>query len=287
MIGSEMLAYITWNVDPELINIGPLTIRWYGLLFATGFILGYEVAKKMFRKEGIPLEWLDKAMVYVFIGTLVGARLGHVFFYDWSYYSQHLEEIIMIWKGGLASHGAAIGIIIALYFFSKKVSKKSPLWILDRTVVGVALAGAFIRTGNLMNSEIYGQPTDLPWGFKFVRIPSIANIPVHPTQIYEAIAYLIIFVILYRLFFNTNAGKKQGFLLGMFLMLVFGFRFFVEFIKADQVAFEANIPLNMGQWLSIPLVAIGAFLVWRANKRGPHEEPIPKSAHAKKSTAKR
>lgn len=277
MVVSDLLAAITWNVDPELVSIGPLTIRWYGLLFALGFILGYEVAKKMFQRDKIPLEWLDKAMVYVFIGTLVGARLGHVFFYDWGYYSQHLDEIIMIWKGGLASHGAAIGIIISLYVFSRRVSKKSVLWILDRTVVPVALAGAFIRTGNLMNSEIYGRPTDVPWAFDFVRIPSIAGTPFHPTQIYEALGYLIIFFVLYRLFYKHEAGKKQGFLLGMFFILVFGFRFLVEFVKADQVAFEANIPLNMGQWLSIPLVAIGVLLVWWANKVGPKEEPLPKT----------
>lgn len=277
MVVSDLLAAITWNVDPELVSIGPLTIRWYGLLFALGFILGYEVAKKMFQRDNIPLEWLDKAMVYVFIGTLLGARLGHVFFYDWAYYSQHLDEIIMIWKGGLASHGAAIGIIISLYVFSRKVSKKSVLWILDRTVVPVALAGAFIRTGNLMNSEIYGRPTDVAWAFDFVRIPDIAGTPVHPTQIYEALAYLAIFFVLHRLFYKTDAGKKQGFLLGMFFILVFGFRFLVEFVKADQVAFEANIPLNMGQWLSIPLVAVGVFLVIRANQIGPKEEPMPKA----------
>lgn len=277
MLSPDFLAAITWNVNPELVSIGPLTIRWYGLLFALGFILGYEIAKKMFQRDQIPLEWLDKAMMYVFFGTLLGARLGHVFFYDWPYYSQHLDEIIMIWKGGLASHGAAIGIIIALYIFSRRVSKKSVLWILDRTVVPVALAGAFIRTGNLMNSEIYGQPTTVPWAFDFVRIPEIAGTPVHPTQIYEALAYLLVFAVLYRLYFKTNAGKKQGFLLGLFFILVFGFRFLVEFVKADQVAFEANIPLNMGQWLSIPLVAIGILLVWRANKKGPIDEPMPKT----------
>lgn len=277
MLSPDFLAAVTWNVNPELVSIGPLTIRWYGLLFALGFILGYEIAKKMFQRDQIPLEWLDKAMMYVFFGTLLGARLGHVFFYDWPYYSQHLDEIIMIWKGGLASHGAAIGIIIALYIFSRRVSKKSVLWILDRTVVPVALAGAFIRTGNLMNSEIYGQPTTVPWAFDFVRIPEIAGTPVHPTQIYEALAYLLVFAVLYRLYFKTNAGKKQGFLLGLFFILVFGFRFLVEFVKADQVAFEANIPLNMGQWLSIPLVAIGILLVWLANKKGPINEPMPKT----------
>lgn len=258
-------AVIVWDVSPELVTIGPLTIRWYGLLFALGFVVGYEVAKRMFALDKVKQEWLDKALMYVFFGTLIGARLGHVFFYDWAYYKNHPDEILMIWQGGLASHGAAIGIILALYIFSKKVSKKSVLWILDRTVVPVALAGAFIRTGNLMNSEIYGRATEVPWAFDFVRE---GTGPVHPTQIYEAIAYLLSFVVLHRLFYKTNARLKEGFLLGMFFILVFGFRFLVEFVKADQVAFEADIPLNMGQWLSIPLVLIGAFLIYRANQKG-------------------
>ncbi|MCI5082117.1 MAG: prolipoprotein diacylglyceryl transferase, partial [Saprospiraceae bacterium] len=162
-----LLAYINWDVNPEIFTIGPVTPRWYGLLFATGFLIGLYIVRKMFEEEKVPESWLDKAFIYVVVGTVVGARLGHVFFYDWDYYSEHLAEIPMIWKGGLASHGGAIAIIIALWIFSKRVSKKSILWILDKVVVPTALAGCFIRLGNLMNSEIYGIPTDVSWAFIF------------------------------------------------------------------------------------------------------------------------
>jgi phosphatidylglycerol---prolipoprotein diacylglyceryl transferase len=272
-------AAIVWNVDPELFTLGPLTVRWYGLLFALGFVLSYEVGKRMFQFEKLPMKWLDSVIIYVFFGTVIGARLGHVFFYDWPYYSQHPEEILQIWQGGLASHGAAIGIILALWIFSHRVSKKSVLWILDRTVVPVAMAGGFIRLGNLMNSEIYGNETSLPWGFIFVRDGQ--ELARHPTQIYEALAYFIIFVVMVRLFFRSGVRHLEGWLLGLFFVLVFGFRFLVEFVKADQVEFEATMALNMGQWLSIPLVLAGAVLMWRASRKGPlvQNKAPNKSAH--------
>ncbi len=260
----HFLNYITWNVDPEIFNLGPFSIRWYGLLFATGFLIGYYIVERMFKYENENLKWLDSLFVYLIVATIIGARLGHVFFYGWDYYSQHPEEIFMVWQGGLASHGGALGILIAMYLYSKFVTKRSMLWTLDRVVVPTALVGAMIRTGNLMNSEIYGVQTDLPWGFIFERAGE--TVPKHPTQIYEALAYLIAFGILMYLYWKTDARKKQGLILGAFFILIFTARFFIEFVKEDQEVFEATMALNMGQWLSIPFVLLGIFLVVRALK---------------------
>ena len=163
-----VLQYITWTASPEILSLGPITLRWYGLLFASGFLIGLFIVRKMFLAERAPEEWLDSAFVYIVSGAVLGARLGHVFFYDWAYYREHLSEIPKIWHGGLASHGGAIGIILALWIFSVRISKKSILWILDKVVVPTALAACFIRLGNLMNSEILGKPTDVAWAFRFV-----------------------------------------------------------------------------------------------------------------------
>lgn len=251
---------ITWNIDPEIISLGKLSIRYYGLFFALAFILGYYIFTRIFKNEGISIEVLDRLTLYMVIGTVVGARLGHVFFYQPEFYLKHPLEILFIWHGGLASHGAAIGILIALYLFSRK-EKKPFTWILDRIVIAVALAGFFIRMGNLMNSEIYGIATDLPWGFIFVRNGEI--LPKHPTQIYEALAYLAIFILLFRIYFNTKGKFKPGLLFSLFLILVFTARFFIEFIKEVQVDFEKTMELNMGQWLSLPFILLGiALLIW-------------------------
>jgi phosphatidylglycerol---prolipoprotein diacylglyceryl transferase len=263
MIG--FLNYIHWNVSPEILNLGPLSIRWYGLLFASGFLIGYYIGERMFRSENINQKWIDSLFFYIIIGTIVGARLGHVFFYGWEFYSQNPEEIIKIWHGGLASHGGAIGIILALLIYSGVVTKRNVFWTIDRIAVPTALVGAFIRIGNLMNSEIYGIQTDLPWGFIFERNGEV--VPKHPTQIYEALAYLVAFGILFYLYWRTRAKYKQGLLTGMFFILIFVPRFLIEFIKEDQEAFEAGMTLNMGQWLSIPFVLFGIFLIYRALKR--------------------
>ncbi len=249
-----ILAYIEWNVNPEIFRIGNFAIRWYGLLFASGFFFGYLILAKFFKKEGIPIEVLDKLTIYTAVGTIVGARLGHCLFYEPGYYLSHPIEILKIWRGGLASHGAAIGILLAIYFFAKN-TRKSYLWTIDRIVIVVALAGFFIRTGNLMNSEIYGVETTLPWGFVFLR--NGETIAKHPTQIYEALTYFIIFILLCILYIRAQGRIKEGRLFGLFLILVFTARFFIEFIKEDQVAFEAGMKLNLGQWLSIPFVLTG------------------------------
>lgn len=258
----EMLSFIHWNASPEIFNLGPLSVRWYGLLFAGGFLLGYYIGEWMLKSENVNQKWIDSLFFYIIIATIIGARLGHVFFYGWDYYSQHPAEIFMVWHGGLASHGGTLGILIALIVHSKLITKRSVLWTLDRVVVPTALVAAFIRLGNLMNSEIYGIQTALPWGFIFER--NGETVPKHPTQIYEALAYLFTFVLLMFLYLKTRIRYREGFIFGIFFALIFGSRFFVEFIKEDQEAFEAGMALNMGQWLSIPFVVGGIILAVRA-----------------------
>jgi prolipoprotein diacylglyceryl transferase len=262
----DILSFIHWDVNPEIFSIGPLSVRWYGLMFAISFILGYNIVEKMFKHEKENLKWLDSLLMYIVIGTIVGARLGHVFFYGWEYYSQHLGEILMIWKGGLASHGGALGVFIALFIHSKLITKKNVFWIIDRVVVPTALAAMFIRLGNLFNSEIYGVQTSLPWGFIFER--NGETVAKHPTQLYEAGAYLLTFIVLRRMYWKTNAKSKTGMLTGVLFVMVFAARFFIEFVKEDQEAFEASMSLNMGQWLSIPFILVGLGLILFAQYRG-------------------
>lgn len=254
------IAEIIWSVSPELLKLGPISIRWYGFLFALGFILGYMIMQKIYKDEKKPLEDLDKLSVYVIIGTVLGARLGHCFFYDPEYYLTNPFEILKVWQGGLASHGAAIGILTALYIFSKKMKGQNLLWILDRIVIVVALGGALIRLGNLFNSEIYGLPTDVPWAFVFLRVD---DLPRHPTQLYEAIFYFISAIVLFLNYNKSKSNLKEGLNFGLFLILIFGFRIFVEFFKENQVSFEATLPLNMGQFLSIPFVLLGIYFIVR------------------------
>jgi prolipoprotein diacylglyceryl transferase len=223
------------------------------------FIFGIYITKKLFVRDGVNPELVDTAFIYVFIGTVLGARLGHVFFYGWEYYSKHIGEIFMIWEGGLASHGAAVGIILSIWLFSKYALKKPMIWMLDRVVIPVALAGAFIRLGNLANHEIYGRPTDLPWGFIFTELND--GVARHPSQIYEALMCIVIFVLLLYLFFRTDYRNKPGFLFGVFLVVLFVFRFFVEFLKENQEAFEDTLAINMGQILSIPFVLAGVWFI--------------------------
>ena len=257
-------SFITWDVNPTIID-SFVTVRWYGLMFAIGFWLGFNIVAKMFKREGAPERWLGILLLYVGVATIVGSRLGHVFSYQWDYYSAHPWKILATWEGGLASHGGAIGVIIAVILFSIFTTKRNPLWTFDRLTVAIALVGCLIRIGNLMNSEIFGYATDLPWGFKFVRSPEwqaeFAPLACHPTQIYEALCYLALFGLMMWMYWRKNAGERPGLLFGTFLVGTFASRFFIEFIKNDQVPFEATMTLNMGQWLSIPFVVAGIFLI--------------------------
>ncbi len=359
---------IVWNVDPEIFSIGSREIRYYGLLFALGFYLGYKIFQRIVKKEKLEESLLDKLLMYVMIGTVVGARLGHCLFYEPAYYLSNPIAILKVYEGGLASHGGAIGILIAIYFFSKKVSKRSMLWSLDRLLITVALAGALIRSGNLMNSEIYGEPTNSEYGFvyaqdtrlsrtlkaNFSQLKSIESvkyvseqgespdggrswpldvvvtfkrhiqqendalsilnyqlkpwlalsekedgsisniyanpddgvevkidkgrmvgvikawgIPKHPTHIYEALVYLLGFLVLMWMYWKKDAANREGLLTGVFLEFVFLSRFLIEFIKENQVGFESGMQLNMGQWLSIPFILGGVFLIVRASRKTP------------------
>lgn len=346
------LAYVIWDVTPEILPslfehfvIHP---RWYGILFALSFVVGFQLMKRIFIRENVKLEWLDKLLMHVMVGTVAGARLGHVLFYDLESYLKDPIEIIMIHHGGLASHGAAIGNIIAIWLWSRKVKDKTVLWALDRVVITIAIAAALIRTGNLVNSEIYGEPTGTESGWAFVtptleplrsdeniasvdvmkgegknmeleitfsnRVSSEAQaksyaeqyvswfrfqdypreniqinqdvevnvlkkgnqfsvlIPVEPvlrhaTQLFEALAYFLIFGLLFFLYWSRKVGEKPGVLFGIFLVCLFGYRFVIEFFKANQVAFEDGLTLNMGQTLSIPLVIVGLYFIFTHKKR--------------------
>lgn len=298
-----MLNFITWNVDPILIHFGDGGIRWYGLLWAIGIYLCYLIQVKLYKNENCPPEWPDKLFMWMVIGLIIGARVGHCWFYEWhdvtapdmaaycqymgistepvqifgwtfnyrNPYIEHPLRLLKIWEGGLSSHGGAFGLLTAAWLLNKKVFSKEPkfhtslLWIMDRLVVGVCVTATLIRLGNLMNSEIYGTPTDLPWGFIFVRDGQ--TVPCHPTQIYEMLYCIVAFVVTWLMYWKGNAYKRKGLLLGVFLEIVFFTRFMLEFIKNDQEAFEANHLLNMGQCLSLPFIIWGIYLIIRAYKR--------------------
>jgi prolipoprotein diacylglyceryl transferase len=282
----NMHLFINWAFDAEIIP-GYRTPNWYGLLFVSGMILGYFVIRKMFKQENISNELLDKLVMYMVPATVIGARLGHVFFYGpyWGPegYLSNPIEIFKIWEGGLASHGAAIVILLALWYFSNKVIKRPYLWMLDRIAAPVAIAGAFIRLGNLVNHEMVGYVTDVPWGFRFLHHDCMnlidgqylcewSDIPVrHPANLYESLAYFLSFGILMFLFWKKNAWKKQGMVFGTFLILIFGFRFLIEFVKESQTDNDSMVDvstgLNTGQWLSVPLVLAGIILIIRARKK--------------------
>lgn len=269
-MGLDTLCYVVWNANPNIIE-GPITIRWYGLMFALGFMIGYSIVGRMFKHEGAPERWLGILLLWVIGATIIGARLGHVFFYEWSYYSQHPIEILKVWEGGLASHGGTIGIVLAVILFSIFTTKRSPMWTFDRLVIAIALVGGMIRLGNLMNSEIYGTATTLPWGFMFLRSrewhENYEGLACHPTQIYEALCYFILFGILMWMYWKKNAEERPGLIFGVFFIGIFLPRFLIEFIKNDQVAFEADMTLNMGQLLSIPFIIAGIVMVIRAMVR--------------------
>lgn len=262
---------IVWDVSDDIFTLGPITLRWYGASFALAFLIGLYIVKRIFKEEGVPERWLDIGFFYLVAGILLGARLGHVFFYEWDYYRDNLAEIPMIWRGGLASHGAAIGIFTALWIFSRRVTKKPLLWLLDRLVVPVAIAGFFIRFGNLMNSEIVGTPTDLPWGFLFVRAypEAFSDVPRHPVQLYESLSYLLSAAILAWSWWKADNKQRLGYHFGLFMILIWGFRFIWEFFKSDQGGFAATGGLSTGQWLSIPLFLAGIYFVWTSRSRQP------------------
>lgn len=237
------------------------------------FVLGYQIILKIFKTEGYTQKQLDSLTVYMILGTVIGARLGHCFFYEPAYYLSNPIEILMVWKGGLASHGAAIGILVSLYIFAQKNKDITYPWIIDRIVIVVALSGLFIRLGNFFNSEIIGVPTDLPWAVVFHRIDMI---PRHPSQLYEALAYFIIFLVLWG-YYNRHKVKTVSYsLFSRFLILAFSARFLIEFTKENQSSFESGMALNMGQILSLPLIAVGILLLFKSMSKAKDPKNITK-----------
>lgn len=270
---TDILAII-WNANPELFHIGGFAVRWYSLLFVSGFILGFFIFQWFFKREKLDPRLLDSLFVTLIVGTIVGARLGHCLFYQPDYYFGSWEgflEIFMPWEGGLASHGGTIALFIAMWWFAHKYGKRHGfdfVWLVDHLSIAVCFAATFIRLGNLFNSEIYGGVTNLPWGFVFVRNGETE--PHHPTQLYEALSYLILGLVLLAIYKYRSEKTWRGTFIGLFLIGCFGSRFLIEFIKNDQVDFEAGMALNMGQILSIPFVLLGiGFLVYAYKKKLP------------------
>lgn len=272
---------VIWNVDPVICRIGPLAIRYYSLLFVLGFPLGYWLFVKFYRREGVNTDLLEPLLYSLLLGTVVGARLGHCLFYQPDYYltGAHWLEIFQPWKGGLASHGGAIGVILAVWWYSSKYGRKNGfdmMWVLDRLVIAVCFAGCLIRLGNLFNSEIYGNETTLPWGFIFQRKGEV--VPKHPTQIYEALSYLILGFILLWVYWRKSEKVFRGWLFGAFFIGCFGMRFLIEFIKMPQVDFEVGMKLNMGQLLSIPFILAGIIsVIWSYRAKKPMLREVPKN----------
>lgn len=268
-----LLNFIHWGPDPVLFSLGPIELRYYSLCWLLAIVLAYILMLRVFKKEGKSQELLDQLTIYVFIGIFLGARLGHCLFYDFAYYKDHIIEIFLpiqqvngSWKltgfAGLASHGAAFGTLVSLLLFSRKY-KIDFMWLADRLALVVPISGAFVRLGNFFNSEMIGHPTTVPWAIIFEQHD---NIPRHPGQLYEALAYILIFILLWTIY-NRNIKLKKGVLFGWFLILLFGARFILEYFKIDQVGFEATMQFNMGQWLSVPFIALGVYLLIKANKK--------------------
>ncbi|MCD8208781.1 MAG: prolipoprotein diacylglyceryl transferase [Bacteroidales bacterium] len=259
--------FVNWNMNPILFHIGGFAPRWYSLLFAAGFVLGWFIMKSFYKREGVPVKLMDPLLYTLIIATIIGSRLGHCLFYQPDYYFGSWKgflEIFMVWKGGLASHGGTIAVTLSMWWYAHHYGKKYGfdfVWMVDHVCIPICFAGMFIRLGNLCNSEIYGNVTNLPWGFIFLR--NHETLPKHPTQIYEALCYCILGIVLMWLYWHKIEKFKRGQIFGIFFIVLFGTRFLIEFIKEPQVGFEENMVLNMGQLLSIPFILIGVgFLIY-------------------------
>ncbi len=263
-----MLQYVIWDVNPEIFHIGSFSVRWYGLLFALGFLVGMQIMSYIFKREGKPLEDTDSLLIYMVLATIIGARFGHYLFYEPETLLNHPLTVITPPFSGLASHGATIGILTGLWLYSRRRSSRATgqtfLWVTDRIVITVALGGACIRFGNLMNSEIVGRPTDVPWAFIFMNNAEYEKIPRHPAQLYESLSCLVLFFGLLWFWNRYKERTPRGSMLGIFLIWVFSLRFFYEYLKENQVPFEDSLPLNVGQLLSIPAVLMGVYFLVRA-----------------------
>lgn len=274
-----MLSYLIWEPNPEIFHIGAFSVRWYGLLFALGFLIGMQIMTVIFRREGKPVEDTDSLLIYMVVATVIGARFGHFLFYEPETLLHHPLTVITPPFAGLASHGATIGILTGLWLYSRRQSSRLTgqtfLWVTDRIVITVALGGAFIRLGNFVNSEIIGRPTDVPWAVVFPKadysgIPLPHVVPRHPSQLYESLSCFVLFWVLLWFWNRYKARTPRGSMLGIFLIWVFGLRFLWEYTKENQEAFENNLFLNMGQILSIPAVLVGVYFLARS-----YRNPLP------------
>ena len=284
---------IHWNVDPVMFNIGSFGLRYYSFGFLFAFVLGYIILTRIYKFEKIHLDYLDSLIVYIFLAVLVGARLGHCLFYEPDYFLTSAHWTEMFWPfqdgqftgfQGLASHGAAVAILLALWIYWKKY-RMNPVWILDRMVIVVALGGAFIRLGNLFNSEIYGVETTLPWGFVFEQ--NGETVPKHPTQLYESLSYFTIFAVSLWYYIRKKGQFETGSIFGWWLVALFGMRLIIEFVKNDQVDFEAGMVLNMGQLLSLPFIIGGLVVAWLARKEKLPQGPFPQGEVMKHKESKK
>ena len=270
----QLLCSVTWTVDPVIFDIGFISLRWYALMFIIGFYIGSKLMEVYYKHDGVNPEKVYTLFLYCFVGTIIGARLGHCLFYDPGYYLANPIEMFKTWKGGLASHGGTLGVFLAVLIYARR-DHRSALWVLDRLGIAVAPVAALIRVGNLFNHEIYGHATSLPWGFRFIEniglwsrgAEPVFTEPCHPTQIYEALCYLAVFAINAYLYYKTDARNRRGLLLGVFFTGVFGSRFLIEYVKNVQEAFEEGMILDMGQLLSIPFIIGGIWLIVRAMRR--------------------
>jgi phosphatidylglycerol:prolipoprotein diacylglycerol transferase len=280
-----MLGYISWDFDPVIFTLSiseqDWSLRWYGVLFALGFIIGQQVLFYIFSKDGKSRQSVDNLTIYIIVATIIGARLGHYLFYEWplliKYPLEWLVDLVTPPFAGLASHGAAITILVAVYLYSRKYRDQPYLWVLDRLAIITPISGAMIRLGNLFNSEIYGTPTTLPWGFLFVRETDPTLLPIvprHPTQLYEAIFCVFLFLLTFYLWKRKRAWLPDGVITGTFLILLFTSRFLIEFVKNNQVDFERNYIINMGQVLSLPAIAVGVAIILYAYRSGSKANPI-------------
>jgi phosphatidylglycerol---prolipoprotein diacylglyceryl transferase len=259
------MRHLIWNVDPAIFILGPSEIRWYGLFFTLGFFLGFRIMAQFYRREQRDLENLSDLCLYLILGTIIGARLGHVLLYQPDYFLRHPWKIPMIWQGGLASHGGFAGVLIALYLYLKKHRDMGFLELADRLAIPCLLAAALIRVGNFFNSEILGTPSNLPWAVVFARVD---NIPRHPAMLYEAAVYFVVFCVLYVAYWKTAIMQFPGRFFGTTLTTCFLARFLIEFVKENQAPFENRMPLNMGQLMSIPFILVGVYLIY-ASRRMP------------------
>lgn len=274
----SLLSVVHWNPNPEIFRIGSIAPLWYSTSYLVGFLIGYYIVYRMFKRDGVNTETLDTLLLVLILGTVFGARIGHCVFYDWGYYSNHLLEIFLPIKTeptfqftgfmGLASHGGAIGILLAQWYYAKKIINKPLTWLLDRVGIPTILVASFIRMGNLMNSEIIGRPTDVSWAFVFEQVD---NIPRHPVQFYESIAYFLLFLFLCYLYWKTDIRHQLGRLLGVFTTILWSTRFFLEYFKQDLGGIENTLGMfSTGQWLSIPLILVGLYFMFR---------PLPKTKY--------